>query len=85
MLKFFFVGASAVSYVSYFFFFFFFCHYLLFISSLGALGRLCFIIMFLFFSSRKHTYLILTLFYIVKPGFTGVNILAFISAQKHRL
>ena len=39
-------------------------------------------------SSRKHTYIILTLkphFYIVKLGFTGVYIIFLISAQKHRL
>ena len=40
-------------------------------------------------SSRKHTYIILTSlnpnFHIVKLGFTGVYILIFISAHKHRL
>ena len=40
------------------------------------------------YSSRKHTYIILTSlnpFYIVKLGFTGVYIIFLISAQKHRL
>ena len=32
-------------------------------------------------TSRKHTYII----YAVKLGFTGVNIIFLISAQKHRL
>ena len=41
-------------------------------------------------SSRKHAYIILTplnptFIYIVKLGFTGVYIIFFISAQKHRL
>ena len=37
------------------------------------------------FTSRKHTYIILTPFYIAKLGFTGVFIIFLISAQKHRL
>ena len=40
-------------------------------------------------TSRKHTYIILTPvkrnFYIIKLGFTGVDIIFLISAQKHRL
>ena len=54
---------------------------------------LVFFLFFFFFffvlSSRKHTYIILTPFkrhfYIVKLGFTGIDIIFLISAQKHRL
>ena len=36
-------------------------------------------------ASRKHTYIILTHFYMLKLRFTVVYIIFLISAQKHRL
>ena len=71
----FFLFFVVVVFCFFFFIFFFFCFFFS-----DRVAALC-------FSSRK--YIIMTPlkphFYIVKLGFTGVYIIPFISAQKHRL